>query len=244
MPSTWLVARAGRCVESAISKPAVASKRSAGHHNAIMQSQSKLCALVALLILLMAPGAASAQQVTRVLPPFAVAGAEARFTAIGQQFGVAKPAALGMKFTFGRPGDCSDARRFQPVTENAYYFSCTLRPDIASPRLLLTVFHRERAQRDTVLWKGPIQVLPGAPVVESVTLVGSQPGAQTSVICNPKQVCLTLVGDLRKGQGAGVEVRGSNLPASLALEFPGCEPASVAQDLQKEMYLLPAQVYN
>ena len=75
-------------------------------------------------------------------------------------------------------------------------------------------------------------MLPGAPAVESVTLVGAQPGAQTSVICNPKQVCLTLVGDLRKGQGASVEVRGNNLPASLALEFPGCEPVSAAQDLQ------------
>ena len=196
-----------------------------------MQTQPKLCALTALLTLLMASGTGRAQQVTRVFPPYVVAGTEARFTAIGQQFGAAKPAALGMKFTFGRPGDCSDARRFQPLTENAYHFACTLRPEIASPRQL-TVFHRERAQRDTVLWKGPIQVLAGAPTVESVTLVGAQPGAQTSVICNPKQVCLTLVGDLRKGQSASVEVRGSNLPASLALEFPGCEPAAAAQDLQ------------
>ena len=118
------------------------------------------------------------------------------------------------------------------MTENTYYFSCTLRPDIASPRLLLTVFHRERSQRDTVLWKGPIQVLAGAPLVDSVTLVGAQPGTQTSVVCNPKQVCLTLVGDLRKGQGASVEVRGNNLPASLTLEFPGCEIAAAAQDPQ------------
>ena len=198
---------------------------------------------ITLLALAFAPGSGQAQQVTNVFPPYAVAGTEARFTALGNNLPLDRPAALGMKFSFGRPGQCNGANRFQPQTDKAYFFACTLRPDIDGGSMLLQVFDRKRAQQDTRLWKGAIQILPGAPKLDSVTLIGPQQGAQTSVRCNAQRVCLTLVGDVQQGQVAIVEVRGSNLPSSLALKFPGCEARNAPaepQDMTTRIFMCTA----
>lgn len=76
-----------------------------------------------------------------------------------------------------------------------------------------------------------MQVLGAAPAVESITVVGPLQGAQTTVSCNTQRACVTLVGELQQGQRASVEVRGSNLPASLRLELSGCESVGAARDL-------------
>lgn len=176
----------------------------------------------------------AAQQVSKVYPRYVVAGQEARFVAEGQGFPADAPAALGMKFVISPERFCEGATRYQPVSATRYYFACTI--GNANGSVKLRVYNRENARTSTTLWEGRVQVLPVEPAVESVTVLSERVTGQTSVGCPAGPTCMTVVGELAIGVPLVMEVRGSNLPQSLTLDFAGCETPSIASDESNTTY--------
>lgn len=177
---------------------------------------------------LCAASCATAQSVSRVYPRYVVVGQETHFTAEGSKLPVDGSAMLGMKFAFDKPAVCSRGQRDKPTTSTAYYFSCQFQPGVAQAKL--RVFHKPSAKVSLKLWDGRVQVLDGPPKVDALVLISPVNYGASVVDCPAGQGCTTVVGSPQAGGLLEVEVVGSNLPHTLTLDGPGCQPVASAPD--------------
>lgn len=183
-----------------------------------------------------------AQEVTRVYPRYVIAGQEAHFTIEGRRLPSENSATSGMRSSFANPADCSNARRDKPSSSTRYYFACRFKPGAEVERTRLNISHqlkpkgrvktRPKPGANVRLWEGVLQVLPAAPQIDSLTVVGELDAGRTSVHCQTSRICTTVVGELRPGKPALIELTGSNLPFTLQLRFTACKSGAAPVDLK------------
>jgi len=204
-------------------------------------SVSRGAAVCMLTCTLFASMSLEAQEVTRVYPRYVIAGQETHFTVEGKNLPIETSATLGMRYSFAKPATCSSSRQDKPPTASRYYFSCIIKSKTDKARFSILHQPKVKSKRKTKpadpieLWEGTLQVLPAAPRVSAVSLLGELETGQSIVTCNPSQTCTIVVGDLHSGKPITIDVSGSNLPTTLQIGFAGCKSSFTTSELQNKI---------